>query len=772
MSKNNTIETVIGAALPHDSALKHTTGEALYVDDIVEPVGTLHLAVGFASHTCGSIKKIDLTNVVNSPGVVETLIASDILGRNDISPTGCGDDVLLAKDEIFFHSQPVFAVIAESHQEARSAARLGIIKVDEKDSILTIDKALTQESYISKQKVMEKGDWRTRLHSAPHQIEGVTETGGQDHFYLEGQISLAIPSESEEIHIYCSTQHPTEVQHTVANILGLTDRFITVEVRRMGGGFGGKESQAAQWAALAALAAKKTGRAVKCRLDRDDDMRMTGKRHDFKSSWAVGFDEHGRILATDIHMVSRCGYSKDLSDPVNDRAMFHADNAYFYPCTRIRSDRCRTNTVSNTAFRGFGGPQGMLIAEQIIQNIAHKLGKDPLDVRKLNFYGKIDRNETPYSMRVKDFVLHELVDELEISSNYRDRRKNVQEINLDNPYIRHGLALTPVKFGISFTNTMLNQAGALIHVYKDGTIHLNHGGTEMGQGLFIKIAQIVSTELCVPLDQIQITATHTGKVPNTSATAASAGSDLNGMAAKNAAATIRQRLIDFASNYFGVIDSQIFLDYTGVKIGSEKLTFQELVLLAYQNRVQLSATGFYRTPKIHWNPETNTGRPFYYFTYGAAVSEVAIDLLTGESRLIRVDILHDTGRSLNPSIDLGQIEGGFIQGMGWLMMEELWWDNNGRLRTHSPSTYKIPTCADRPEQFNIQIFASGENSEHTIHKSKAVGEPPLMLALSVHQAIVDAISSLNPRKELPQLAAPATPETILRAVEALRTNQR
>jgi len=764
-------QTNVGAPLPHDSALKHATGEALYVDDIVEPTGTLHLAPGFAKKTCGSLGEIDLTDVWNAPGVNHVFTAKDIPGNNDVSPTGCGDDPVLAQNEIHFYGQPIFAVVANTYQSARSAARLGKIKVTETDPILTIDDALSAGSFISKQRVIERGDWRAELKDAQHHAKGLTETGGQDHFYLEGQVSLAVPNESGEMHVYCSTQHPTEIQHAVATVLGLADRFITVEVRRMGGGFGGKESQAAQWAALAALAAAKTGRAVKCRLDREDDMLMTGKRHDFRAEWEVGFDENGRIRAVDIHMASRCGYSRDLSDPVNDRAMFHADNAYFFPAVRIRSDRCRTNTVSNTAFRGFGGPQGMLVAEQMIQNIAQKLGKDPLDIRKLNFYEAHARNVTPYSMPVEDFVLHELVDELENSSNYRKRRKQVQKYNLANPFISRGLALTPVKFGISFTNTMLNQAGALIHVYKDGSIHLNHGGTEMGQGLFIKVAQVVATELGVGVDQIQITATHTGKVPNTSATAASAGSDLNGMAAKNAASTIRRRLIDFACHHYSAPSSEVFLDNGSFKIGSQEIPFRELVASAYQNRVQLSATGFYRTPKIHWNPETGNGRPFYYFAYGAAVTEVAIDLLTGENRVLAVNILHDAGKSLNPAIDFGQIEGGFIQGMGWVTTEELWWDGNGHLKTVAPSTYKIPTCSDRPEHFEMQLFSSGENNEATVHRSKAVGEPPLMLALSVHQAIGDAIANANGGRALPHLTVPATAEVILTALDNVRGTQ-
>jgi len=771
MGEQPELRGAAGEALRHDSALKHATGEALYVDDILEPAGTLYLAPGMADVACGSVLGIDLAAVLESPGVVSVLTAADVPGSNDVSPTGCGDDPVLAKNEIHFHGQPVFAVIARSYQEARAAARLGKIDVTPSDPILTIDQALNVGTFVSEQRQIGRGDWQTALDDAPRSAKGTAWSGGQDHFYLEGQVSLAVPAEDGGVHIYCSTQHPSEVQHATANVLGLTDRSVTVEVRRMGGGFGGKETQAAQWAALAALAAVKTGRAVKCRLDRDDDMLMTGKRHEFKGSWHVGFDDEGRILAADIHLASRCGFSRDLSDPVNDRAMLHADNAYFYPAVRIRSDRCRTHTVSNTAFRGFGGPQGMLVAEQMIQAIAHQVEKDPLDVRKLNFYGRDTRDLTPYQMRVEDFILDDLVEELEATSRYRQRRKEIHEYNLSSPIIRRGLALTPVKFGISFTNTSFNQAGALLHVYKDGSIQLNHGGTEMGQGLFIKVAQVVAQELQVDIDQIQITATHTGKVPNTSATAASSGSDLNGMAALNAARTIRRRLTAFASSHYGVPETEITFHSGHIQIGPRKVSFSDLVMEAYLNRVQLSATGFYRTPKIHWDPITVTGRPFYYFAYGAAVTEVAIDLLTGENRVIAVDILHDVGRSLNPAVDAGQIEGGFIQGMGWLTTEELWWDTTGRLKTHAPSTYKIPTCSDRPEHFRMRIFEAGENPEATIYRSKAVGEPPLMLALSVHQAIVDAISSVNAYRDLPQLPAPATPEAILNAVDTLREQE-
>ncbi|HIP04160.1 MAG TPA: xanthine dehydrogenase molybdopterin binding subunit [Gammaproteobacteria bacterium] len=759
---------ILGAALSHDSAVKHTTGEALYIDDIPEPRGTLHLVPGYANAVCGQLRSVDLSAVESAANVVAVLRADDVPGTLDISPTHAGDDPLLAKDRIRFFGEPIFAVVARSYQDARRASRLAKIDIDSEDPILTIEDALNTQSFVSDSKQMQRNDWQAAIEQAPHRLHGTTVSGSQDHFYLEGQVSLAIPQEDGGVHIYASTQHPSEIQHAAAQVLGLPDHTVTVEVRRMGGGFGGKETQAAQWAVLAALAAAKTGQPVKCRLDRDLDMIMTGKRHDFHSQWEVGYDQDGRIVGVDIHMASRCGCSHDLSDPVNDRAMFHADNAYYYPAVRIRSDRCQTNTVSNTAFRGFGGPQGMLIAEQIIQAIAHERRLDPLDVRRLNFYEHKDRNLTPYHMQVEDFILDELVEQLESTSHYRERRQSIKAFNSSNLYLRRGLALTPVKFGISFTNTTFNQAGALLHVYKDGSVLLNHGGTEMGQGLLIKVAQVVAAELQIDIDQVQISSTHTGKVPNTSATAASSGTDLNGMAAQNAARTIRRRLTAFAATHYDVAEHDIEFQRGQVRIDDSWIAFSELVLEAYLHRVQLSATGFYRTPKIWWDAETARGRPFYYFAYGAAVSEVVVDLLTGENRVVAVDILHDVGRSLNPAVDAGQIEGGFIQGVGWLTTEEMWWDSDGRMMTHAPSTYKIPVCSDRPEHFRLDMYAGSENIEATIYRSKAVGEPPLMLALSVHQAIADAVSSISDTGELPQLRAPATPEAVLDAIQSLQ----
>jgi xanthine dehydrogenase large subunit len=568
--------------------------------------------------------------------------------------------------------------------------------------------------------------------------------------------------------VYSSTQHPGEVQHQVAHALDVSAKDVVVDCRRMGGGFGGKESQPGLFACVAALLARKTGRAIKLRVDRDDDMMMTGKRHDFETEYEVGFDDDGRILGVDFVLAGRCGYSADLSGSINDRAMFHSDNCYYLDNVSILSFRCKTNTVSNTAFRGFGGPQGMVGIEQVVDEIACHLGRDPLDVRKLNFYGIDERNVTHYQQTIVDNVIHDIVGQLETSSDYRARRQEIRAFNAQSPWLKRGIALTPVKFGISFTATHLNQAGCLLHVYTDGTLMLNHGGTEMGQGLFTKVAQVVAEELQVDIDRIRITASDTSKVPNASATAASSGADINGKAAQVAARALKERLTNFAAEHFKTAPEKVSFRANQVQVGDRTLSFVELVKLAYFARVSLSATGFYRTPKIGYDRKTWSGMPFYYFCYGAAVSEVVIDTLTGENRLLRVDILHDVGKSLNPAIDMGQIEGGFIQGMGWLTMEELKWNDKGKLTTHAPSTYKIPVASDVPPVFNVRIYESGINAEDSIFRSKAVGEPPLMLGISTFHAIRDAIASVADYRLSPRLDAPATPEEILLSVEELK----
>jgi xanthine dehydrogenase large subunit len=555
------------------------------------------------------------------------------------------------------------------------------------------------------------------------------------------------------------------VQGIVAHATQREAKDIVVICRRMGGAFGGKESQAALIGCIAALAADKTGRPCKLRLDRDDDMIMTGKRHDFVIDYDVGFDADGRILGIDFEFAARCGMSADLSGPVNDRAMFHCDNAYFLENVRILSHRCKTNTVSNTAFRGFGGPQGMFAIECVIDDIARTLGMDPLAVRRQNFYGTEDRNVTHYQQVVEDNIADELFDRLLASSDYEDRRKAIYAFNADSKVLKRGIAITPVKFGISFTSTLLNQAGALVHVYKDGTVQLNHGGTEMGQGLYVKVAQVVADELGISIERVRTTAADTSKVPNASATAASSGSDMNGKAAQKAAAKIRKRITAFAARHFGVSEAEIDFHDDVAHIADRIMDFPELVKLAWANRVSLSATGYYRTPKINYDRTTFSGRPFYYYAYGAAVTEVVVDTLTGENRVLRVDILHDCGDSLNPAVDLGQVEGGYVQGVGWLTSEELWWNNKGDLGTHAPSTYKIPTCSDLAPDFRVELLQNSANREKTIYRSKAVGEPPLMLALSAFFALRDAIA--DEVRVLPDLSAPATPEAILRALQGV-----
>ncbi|MBY0361274.1 MAG: xanthine dehydrogenase molybdopterin binding subunit [Phreatobacter sp.] len=742
----------------HDAADRHVTGSAPYIDDIREPEGTLHVVPGGAPVAHGRLVRLDLAALRAVPGVVAVLTAADIPAVNDVSPVA-GDDPLFVTDVIAFHGQPLFAVVAESRDTARRAARLAVIEVSEETPLVDVADALAADADLMPAYAFRRGDPEAAIAASPAPVAGTLRIGGQEHFYLEGQAALVIPEEDGTYLIHSSTQHPSEVQHVVARVLGIADAAIEVAVRRMGGGFGGKESQASGWAAMAALAALVTGRPAKIRLDRDDDFIMTGKRHDFLVTYRASHDPGGRVEAVEVRFAGRCGYSHDLSSSINDRTMFHADNAYFYPQVHIHSRRLKTHTVSNTAFRGFGGPQGMVFAEHLMDRIAWATGRDPLDVRYANLYGTDERNITPYGMVVEDNVAEALMRQLEETSAYRARRAAIAAFNAGSRVLKKGIALTPVKFGISFTTTFLNQAGALVHVYQDGSIHLNHGGTEMGQGLFVKVAQVVAEEFGVALDRVRITATHTGKVPNTSPTAASSGTDMNGMAAKAAAAEIKGRIAEFIARDWQVPVASIAFRDDRVWSGERSLSFAEVVKKAYLARTHLSAAGFYATPKITWDRPKATGRPFFYFAYGASCSEVTIDTLTGEFTLDRVDILHDAGRSLNPAIDIGQIEGGFVQGMGWLTMEELVFDARGRLRTHAPSTYKIPTARDVPEDFRVAFF-DNPNREDTIYRSKAIGEPPLMLANSVFCAIADAVHALAPGRAV-ALDAPATPETIL-----------
>ena len=767
------IEGGVAAAMPHDSAHKHVAGDAAYIDDMPEPGGLAHAYLGLSERAHARLLSVNLDRVRAAPGVIAVLTAADIPGVNDIASTGKQDEPLLAEALVEYHGQPIFAVIAQTREAARRAAKLARVEYAELPAILDVASArLAGARLVTDPLKLERGDLAAAMAAAPRRLKGSMQIGGQEHFYLESQAALAVPGEDEDVTVYSSTQHPSEVQHMVSHVLGVASHSVKIEVRRMGGGFGGKETQANPFACIAALVAKKLGRAVKCRPDRDDDMIITGKRHDFVVDYDIGFDDEGRIHAVDMTYAARAGFSADLSGPVTDRALFHMDNCYWYPAVRGVSQPLKTNTCSNTAFRGFGGPQGMLGAERLIEEVAFATGLDPLEVRKRNFYGAGDNNITPYHQIIGDNIISRLVAELERSADYAARRAALRAANAQSPIIKRGIALTPVKFGISFTATWFNQAGALVHVYADGSVQLNHGGAEMGQGLYVKVAQVVAEEFQIDLAQVKITATATDKVPNTSATAASSGTDLNGMAALNAARTIKQRLIDFAAKQWSVAPDLIAFTPDGVRIGDHMLAFVELTRRAHMARVQLSATGFYATPKIHWDRKAGRGHPFYYFAYGAAVSEVAIDTLTGEYRVERVDILHDVGRSLNPAIDRGQIEGAFVQGMGWLTTEELVWDAKGRLLTHAPSTYKIPVASDRPRIFNVALADWSENREPAIHRSKAVGEPPLMLAISVLHALSDAVASVADYKVCPRLDTPATPERVLMACEALLAEAR
>ncbi len=759
-------EGVSGKPVAHESAALHVSGDARYIDDIPLPADTLHAALGLSTVAHGRVKSLDLSAVRAAPGVVAVLTAADIPGDNNYGPIK-RDDPIFATGLVECVGQPLFAVIASSQLAARRAALLARVDIEELPAILDIRDAIANDSFVLPTVTVQRGEPVAVLRQAAHTLSGSFSHGGQEHFYLEGQVAAALPQEDGSVLVHSSTQHPTEVQHLVAHALNLHAHQVNVQCRRLGGGFGGKESQPALFAAVAAIAALKLKRPVKLRIDRDVDMSITGKRHDFLADYTVGYDDDGRILAFDVMLASRCGYSADLSGPVNDRAICHIDNCYFLEHVRVVSHRCKTHTVSNTAFRGFGGPQGMLVIEAAIDAIARRLGKDPLAVRRLNFYGISDRNITHYQMPVEDNIIAELVAQLEQSSDYQARRQSIAAANAASAVIKRGIALVPLKFGISFNATHFNQAGALVHVYNDGSVLVNHGGLEMGQGLHTKVAQVVADEFGLPLSAIRLSGTDTAKVPNTSATAASTGADLNGKAAQDAAQKIRARMVDFLAARYEVDAQQVSFAQGMVQVGDKAISFAEAANQTWFARISLSSTGFYATPKIHFDVKTMQGRPFFYFAYGAAVSEVAIDTLTGEHKLLRVDILHDAGRSLNPAIDLGQVEGAFLQGAGWLTSEELWWDAKGRLKTHAPSTYKIPAVSDWPAVANVKLMDHAENREDTIFRSKAVGEPPLMLGMSVFHALRDAVAAAAGADGAARLLAPATPEAVLRALGAM-----
>lgn len=754
-------------AAKHESAVKHVSGQALYVDDIPEPARLLHAAVGLSQFAKGKIESLDLTAVYQQAGVQAVITLDDVPGLQDIGPVFPGDPIL-AGESVMFYGQPLFAVAADSVDNARRAARCAKVTAVIEPPLLDPELAIEQGITVRPVHTMQKGDAESVIANAPLRLNGKMFVGGQEHYYLEGQVSMVMPTEDGGMLVYSSTQHPSEVQKLVAEVLAIPLGLVTVETRRMGGAFGGKETHAAQWACLAAVLAQKTKRPVKLRLPRADDMTLTGKRHPFHNRYEVACDKQGSILAANITVIGNCGCSPDLSDAIVDRAMFHADNAYFLPAAKITGHRAFTNTVSNTAFRGFGGPQGMMIIERAMDDIARAVKVDPLTVRKRNLYNETDRNLTPYHQEVTGSSLQVLVDQLEKSSDYWPRRKSIGEFNKNHSVIKKGLALTPVKFGISFTVQHLNQAGALIHIYTDGSVQLNHGGTEMGQGLNTKVAQVVARVLGVDLSTIHITATRTDKVPNTSPTAASSGADLNGQAARDAANKLKDRLITFLAEAESVAKESICFGNNEVTYRGGKISFAALVQQAYMARVSLSATGYYHTPKIFYDRSKASGRPFFYYATGAAVSEVWLDTLTGEYRVARVDILQDVGESLNPALDRGQIEGGFIQGMGWLTTEELLWDDEGKLLTTGAATYKIPAAADTPLIFNVNLLKDSANVEATIYHSKAVGEPPLMLAISVWSALRDAISSLSDYQISPDLDTPATPERVYWAIQNIK----
>lgn len=766
---NSSAPERVGVSFLHESADLHVTGAATYTDDIPELQGTVHVALGLSQKAHARLLNVNLDAVRQAPGVIAVLTVADIPAENNCGPI-IHDDPILADGVVHYVGQPIYAVVAASHDQARRAARLGQVEYEELPAILTPQQAKQAQAGVLPPMHLSQGDAERALQSAPHRLKGAFQCNGQEQFYLEGQISYAVPKEYGAVHVWCSTQHPSEMQQLIAHALGVGAHKVQVECRRMGGGFGGKESQSALYACLSSICAVRLQRPVKLRLDRDDDFMITGKRHGFYYEYDIGYDDEGRLLGARLDMTANAGFSADLSGPVATRAICHFDNAYYLSDVEMSALCGRTNTQSNTAFRGFGGPQGALMMEVALDAIARRLGKDPLDVRRLNFYGKNERNVTPYDQVVEDNVIHELVAELEASSDYRERRRQVQAFNAASPVLKKGLALTPVKFGISFNVPAFNQAGALVHVYRDGTVLVNHGGTEMGQGLNTKVAQVVAHELGLNLDQVRVTATDTSKVANTSATAASTGTDLNGKAAQDAAAQIRRRLVDVAAQAFGVDQDQVRLANGLVHVAGQTLPFFELVEKAYQARVQLWSDGFYATPGLHWDSKRMKGHPFYYFSYGAAVAEVIIDTLTGESRLLRADVLHDVGQSINPALDIGQVEGAFIQGMGWLTSEELVWNAQGKLTTHAPSTYKIPAISDCPTDFRVQLFQN-RNAMDSIHRSKAVGEPPLLLPFSVFNAIRDAVASVADYRREPELNAPATPEAILRAVTGLRRAQ-
>jgi xanthine dehydrogenase large subunit len=761
--------TPLHQPLLHESGLKHTSGEARYVDDLPAPAGMLVAQVIVSPHAHARITRRDAAKARALPGVAAILFAEDVPGLNDVGPV-IHDEPLFAKDEVLFMGQSVGVVIAETYEAARAAVKAVEVDYEVLPAITTLDAAIAQASWLSDPHVMRRGDADAELWKSELRLTGEVRTGGQDHFYLETQVTLALPDEDGSLKLLCSTQHPSEVQAIVAHALDVGRHMITVEVPRMGGGFGGKETQAAPFAAMAALGARVTGRPVKVWLNRDQDMAQTGKRHPFVTRYEAGFGKDGSLKALKLDIVSDGGFSNDLSRAILDRALFHSDNTYYVPALLFTGRVAKTNLPSNTAFRGFGGPQGMAVIETILARAAEVLELDPAEVRRRNFYGDAPRNLTPYWQEVKHDRMPRIWDELLASSQYAQRRSEVDTFNASNRFNKRGLAITPVKFGISFTTSFLNQAGAYVVLYSDGSVQMNHGGTEMGQGLHTKMLAICAHELGIPPRSVRAMTTATDKVPNTSATAASSGSDLNGQAVKAACETLRERLKPVAARLLGVpSESAGDILFAGGKVFLKSrpelaLPFEKVTQAAYLAQVSMAATGYYRTPDITYDKAQGRGKPFHYFAYGAAVSEVELCGLTGEHRVRRVDILHDVGSSLVPTIDRGQVEGGFIQGVGWLTCEEVLFNDKGYLLTHSPDTYKIPAFGDAPLDFRVTLLENAAQPD-VIHGSKAVGEPPLMLALSVVCALRHAVQAFGKKGAAVELKMPCTPEALLDAVE-------
>lgn len=761
---------VVGIPAAHESAALHVTGRAMYTDDLAAQTAGVLTAWPVQSANAHARVSVDVAGAYRVPGVVHVLTAHDVPGLNDAGVKG---DEPLFPSEAMYHGHALVWVLGETPEAARLGAAAVTVDYEPMPSLIAVTEAIAAESYQGASRTVLRGDTADALDSAPVVVEGVTEFGGQEHFYLETNASLARLDSEGQFFIESSTQHPSETQEIVAHVLGIPSNRVTVQSLRMGGAFGGKEMQPHGLAAIAALGAKVTGRPVRLRLNRTQDITMTGKRHPFHISWRAGFTEEGDILALEAVLTADGGWCLDLSEPVLSRALCHVDNAYWIPNVKLLGRVAKTNKSSNTAFRGFGGPQGVFLIEDILGRVAPTLGIDPIELRRRNFYRP--GQTTPYGQLVKDAGrMPAIWDQMRADADLDARRMEVARFNAENEHVKRAIAMTPIKFGISFNFTAFNQAGALVHVYKDGSVLVNHGGTEMGQGLHTKMLQVAATALGVPLHQVRLAPTRTDKVPNTSATAASSGADLNGAAVKNACDQIRQRMTPVAARLLGVDDAEV--RFSGGRVTSSgstrSHTFAEVAAASYFARVQLFAAGYYRTEGLHWDADRMHGSPFKYFSYGAAATEVEVDGFTGAYRLRRVDIVHDVGDSLSPQIDLGQIEGGFVQGVGWLTLEELRWDtgdgpSRGRLLTSSASTYKLPAFSEMPEEFSVRLFADARE-DGAVYGSKAVGEPPLMLAFSAREALREAVAAFGPAGRTVVLASPATPEAVFWAIQAAR----